>query len=239
MAETAAKSKPKVSKRQRAWTATPQSDKLHALTEAVALVAKTANAKFDETVEVHFNLGINTKQNDQQVRSTVVLPHGSGKSKKVAVIAKGEKIKEAKNAGADETGENDLIEKIAKGWLDFDVLVATPDIMKDVAKLGKTLGPKGLMPNPKTGTVTFDLAKIVKEIKAGRIEFRADQTGNLHVIVGKVSFGPQKLKENAEAVLQAVLAAKPSGVKGTYIRSVTLCSTMGPAIRIQPPAKET
>ncbi|MBI2071311.1 MAG: 50S ribosomal protein L1 [Elusimicrobia bacterium] len=226
-----------LSKRQKTWTSAYDKTKTYDLAAAVDILKKTAKAKFDESIELHFNLGINPKQNDQQVRATVVLPHGSGKAKKVAVIAKGEKTREAQAAGADEVGENDLIEKIAKGWMDFDVLVATPDVMKDVAKLGKTLGPKGLMPNPKTGTVTFDLGKIVKEIKGGRIEFRADQTGNVHTAIGKMSFDPQKIKENAQAMIQAVVGARPSSVKGTYLKSVTLTSTMGPGIRVTPPQK--
>ncbi|MBI4368679.1 MAG: 50S ribosomal protein L1 [Elusimicrobia bacterium] len=224
--------KGKISKRQRAIIGMVDSSKLYQLTEAVDLVKKTANAKFDETVELHCHLNVNPKQNDQQVRATVILPNGTGKSKRVAVIAKGEKIKEAAAAGAEEAGENDLIEKISKGWSDFDVLVATPDIMKDVAKLGKILGPKGLMPNPKTGTVTFDVAKIVKEIKGGRVEFRADAMGIVHVPIGKVSFDQKKLLENAQTMLNAIWNARPSSVKGAYMKSAALCSTMGPGIHV-------
>ncbi|MBI4669668.1 MAG: 50S ribosomal protein L1 [Elusimicrobia bacterium] len=239
--EAAAQTKaqaPRLGKRRRAWNITIDEQKLYPLAEAIELLKKAANVKFDETVELHFHLGINPKQNDQQVRSTVVLPHGTGKSKKVAVIAKGEKVKEAAAAGAGEAGEADLIDKIAKGWMDFDVLVATPDTMKDVAKLGKILGPKELMPNPKTGTVTFELAKIIKEIKGGRVEFRADASGNVHAIIGKVSFDNKKLEENAKILIEAVLNAKPSSVKAAYIRSVTLCSTMGPGIPLALPQKE-
>ncbi len=207
-------------------------EKRYALKEAVALVKKTANAKFDETLEVHFKLGIDVKQSDQQVRSTVSLPHGTGKTKKVAVIAKGEKEKEAQTAGADVFGGADLIEKIFGGFMDFDVLVVTPDMMKDAAKLGKTLGPKGLMPNPKSGTVTFDVAKTVKELKAGRIEFKADPQGIVHAVAGKVSFPEEKLVENVQSVIDAVLKVKPSSSKGVYMQSVFLSSTMGAGIAV-------
>ncbi|MBI4352201.1 MAG: 50S ribosomal protein L1 [Elusimicrobia bacterium] len=207
-------------------------EKKYALKEAVALLKKTANAKFDETVEVHFKLGIDVKQSDQQVRSTVSLPHGTGKTKKVAVIAKGEKEKEAQTAGADVCGGADLIEKIFGGFLDFDVLVVTPDMMKDAAKLGKTLGPKGLMPNPKSGTVTFDVAKTVKELKAGRIEFKADPQGIVHAVAGKVSFPEEKIAENVQSVIDAVLKVKPSSSKGVYMQSVFLSSTMGAGIAV-------
>lgn len=233
MAETLTK------KRQKPGEGLIEPNKLYPLAQAAELVKKAAPAKFDETVEMHIRLGINPKQNEQQVRATTVLPNGTGKSKKVAVIAKGEKVKEAAAAGADYSGEMDLIEKISKGWMDFDVLVATPDIMKDLAKLGKVLGPKGLMPNPKTGTVTFDLAKAVKEIKGGRIEFRADATGIVHAAVGKVSFDAAKLAQNAQALLDAVVRAKPSSVKGIYVKSVTLCSTMGPAVPVRPAASSS
>ncbi|MEK7288430.1 MAG: 50S ribosomal protein L1 [Elusimicrobiota bacterium] len=223
-----------LTKRQKASQGLVDPEKFYTLVEAAELIKKGATAKFDETVEMHLKLGINPKQNDQQVRGTTVLPHGVGKSKKVAVVAKGEKVKEAQAAGADYSGEADLIEKIAKGWMDFDVLVATPDMMKDLTKLGKTLGPNGRMPNPKTGTVTFDLTRAIKEIKGGRIEFRADATSIVHAAIGKVSFDRQKLTENAQALIDAVLRAKPSTVKGVYLRSVTLCSTMGPGIAVRP-----
>jgi len=204
--------------------------KKYSLEEAVALVKQSAKAKFDETVEVHVRLGVDPKQSDQNVRGTVVMPHGLGKSKRVVVMAKGDKVKEAQDAGADIVGDADLIEKISKGWLDFDVIVATPDAMKDLTKLAKILGPKGLMPNPKSGTVTFDIARTVKELKAGRVEFKVDAYGIIHTIVGKASFPERNLRENAETLLRAVLAAKPAAAKGVYVRSVTMTSTMGPGI---------
>jgi len=207
-------------------------EKRYTLKEAVALAKKTANAKFDETLEVHFKLGIDVKQSDQQVRSTVSLPHGTGKTKKVAVIAKGEKEKEAQAAGADVYGGTELIEKIFGGFMDFDILVVTPDMMKDAAKLGKTLGPKGLMPNPKSGTVTFDVARTVKELKAGRIEFKADPQGIVHAVAGKISFPEEKLVENVQTVIDAVLKVKPSSSKGVYMESVFLSSTMGAGIAV-------
>ncbi len=207
-------------------------EKKYSLKDAVALIKKTANAKFDETVEVHFKLGIDVKQSDQQVRSTVSLPHGTGKTKKVAVIAKGEKEKEAQAAGADVYGGADLIEKIFGGFMDFDILVVTPDMMKDASKLGKTLGPKGLMPNPKSGTVTFDVAKTVKELKAGRIEFKADPQGIVHAVAGKMSFSEEKLVENAQTVIDAVLKVKPSSSKGVYMQSVFVASTMGAGVPV-------
>lgn len=207
-------------------------EKKYTLKEAVALARKTANAKFDETLEVHFKLGIDVKQSDQQVRSTVSLPHGTGKTKKVAVIAKGEKEKEAQAAGADVYGGAELIEKIFGGFMDFDILVVTPDMMKDAAKLGKILGPKGLMPNPKSGTVTFDVAKTVKELKAGRIEFKADPQGIVHAVAGKISFPDEKLIENVQTVIDAVLKVKPSSSKGVYMQSVFLSSTMGAGIAV-------
>jgi len=208
--------------------------KKYSLAEAVAVLKKSATAKFDETVEVHIRLGIDPKKSDQNVRGNVVLPHGLGRSKRVVVVAKGEKVKEAQAAGADEAGDAELVEKISKGWLDFDVLVATPDAMKDLSKLGKVLGPKGLMPNPKSGTVTFDLARIVKELKAGRIEFKADDYGIIHGILGKASFPEKNIVENADALLNAVQAARPNTAKGPYIRTITLCTTMGPGVGVQP-----
>ena len=206
--------------------------KKYTVKEAVAMLKKSANAKFDETLEVHMKLGVDVKQSDQQVRSTVSLPHGTGKTKKIAVIAKGEKEKEAQAAGADIYGGADLIEKIFGGFMDFDILVVTPDMMKDAAKLGKTLGPKGLMPNPKSGTVTFDVAKTVKELKAGRIEFKADPQAIVHAVAGKMSFSEDKLAENAQAVIDAVLKVKPSASKGVYMQSVYLSSTMGAGISV-------
>src|SRR5215467_4560531 len=184
--------------------------KHYSVADASAAVKKTATAKFDETIELHVKLGVDPKQSDQNVRGTVVLPNGTGKSKKVVVVAKGEKIKEATAAGADLAGDADVIEKISKGWLDFDVLVATPDAMKDLTKLGKVLGPKGLMPNPKAGTVTFEIGRAVKELKAGRIEFKLDATGITHIALGKASFAPEKIADNTKAVMSAIVHAKPT-----------------------------
>jgi large subunit ribosomal protein L1 len=224
-------------KRLAALEKTLDAAKLHTLDEASALVKKCATAKFDETVELHVRLGVDPKQADQQVRGTVSLPHGLGKTKKVAVVTRGDKQKDATNAGADLVGGDDLIEQISKGMLDFDVLVATPDLMKDLSKLGKVLGPKGLMPNPKSGTVTMDVAKTVKELKAGRVEYKVDDYGIIHVPVGKASFEPPKIAGNARTVLEALLKAKPSASKGVYMLSVTLCSSMGPGIKLDPSQK--
>jgi large subunit ribosomal protein L1 len=211
--------------------------KKYGIEEAVALVKKNATAKFDETVEVHLKLGIDVKHSDQQVRSTVSLPHGTGKTKRVAVVAKGEKVKEAETAGADLVGGAELIDTIFKGAMDFDVLVITPDMMKDAAKLGKVLGPRGLMPNPKSGTVTFELAKAVKELKAGRIEFKADPQGIVHAPAGKASFPEKNLAENVRAIIDAVLKVKPSSSKGVYMQSVFVSSTMGPGVPVDVSAK--
>lgn len=207
-------------------------DKKYSLAEAAAIVKKNATAKFDETVELHFKLGVDSKKTEQNVRGSTVLPKGLGKKKVVVVIAKGEKQKEGQSNGADFVGEADMIEKISKGWLEFDVLVATPDVMKDLTKLGKVLGPRGLMPNPKSGTVTFDVGRVVKELKAGRIEFKVDDSSNVHTSVGKASFAPGDITENAQAVFQAVLSAKPATAKGIYIQSMTLTSTMGKGVRV-------
>ena len=207
--------------------------KIYILDEAVSLVKETAKAKFDETIEVHVRLGIDPKQSDQIVRGTVSLPHGIGKTRRVAVLAKGEKQKEAEKAGADIIGSDDLIESISKGSLDFDVLVATPDIMKDLSKVAKILGPKGLMPNPKSGTVTFDIGAIVKELKKGRVEYKNDSFGIIHVPVGKASFEKEKLVDNIKALVEAVLKAKPSSSKGQYIKSISISSTMGPGIYVE------
>src|SRR5580698_1427067 len=203
------------------------------LDEAVPLVQKVKFAKFDETVELHVRLGVDPKHADQMVRGTVVLPNGLGKSKKVLVIASGDKLKEALDAGADLVGGDDMVNKIqTENWTDFDAVIATPDMMRGVGKLGKVLGPRGLMPNPKTGTVTVDVANAVKEIKMGKVEFRVDKTGVIHVPVGKVSFDTGKLLENASTLLQAVVKAKPAAAKGKYVRSVTMCSTMGPGVQL-------
>jgi large subunit ribosomal protein L1 len=204
------------------------------LNEAVATVTKAAFAKFDETVELAMRLGVDPKHADQMVRGVVILPHGlGGKSKKVLVVASGEKLKEAQDAGADFVGGDDMVAKIqGENWLDFDAVVATPDMMKSVGKLGKVLGPRGLMPNPKTGTVTFDVGKAVKEIKAGKVEYRVDKTAIIHAPVGKVSFGPERLFENAKALIDSVLKAKPAAAKGKYVKSISLSSTMGPGVKV-------
>ena len=202
--------------------------------EALAIVKKIAKAKFDETVEVAFKLGIDTRHADQQIRGAVVLPNGTGKTRTVLVFAKGEKAKEAEAAGADYVGAEDMIAKIEQGWFGFDVVVATPDMMGMVGKLGRVLGPKGLMPNPKTGTVTFDVAKAIKEIKAGKIEYRADKAGIVHAPIGKVSFSEEQLLENYKVLAETLVKAKPAAAKGQYIRSVTVSSTMGPGVRINP-----
>jgi large subunit ribosomal protein L1 len=203
------------------------------LSDAVPLVQKIKYAKFDETVELHLRLGVDPKHADQMVRGTVVLPNGLGKSKKVLVIASGDKQREAEQAGADFVGGEELVNKIqSEGWTDFDAMIATPDMMRSVGKLGKILGPRGLMPNPKTGTVTPNVAQAVQEIKAGKVEFRVDKTGVIHAPVGKVSFATDKLLENASTLIQAVIKAKPSAAKGKYVKSVTICSTMGPGVHL-------
>ena len=207
--------------------------KLYDISEALDLALKMPKAKFDETVEVHVKLGVDSKQADQQVRGVIVLPHGTGKSKKVLVLAKGEKPEAAKAAGADFVGDDDMIQKIqSENWLDFDTVVATPDMMASLGKVAKILGPKGLMPNPKSGTVTMDTAKAVSEIKAGKIEYRLDKTNIIHCSIGKVSFGVEKLKENYQTLLDAIVKAKPAAAKGTYLKSIAISTTMGAGIKV-------
>jgi large subunit ribosomal protein L1 len=207
-------------------------DRTYSIGEAVPLVQKVKFAKFDETVEVSLRLGVDPKHADQMVRGTVVLPHGLGKSKRVLAIAGGEKQKEAQDAGAEVVGGEEMVEKIQGGFMDFDAVVATPDMMRAVGKLGKVLGPRGLMPNPKTGTVTVDIGKAIREIKAGKVEFRVDKTGIIHAPVGKTSFAADSLVANATALVESVVRAKPPAAKGKYLKSVTLSSTMGPGVRI-------
>jgi len=209
-------------------------NKLYTPKEAIELAKSLANAKFDETVEVAVRLGVDPKHADQQVRGTVVLPHGTGKVARVLVFAKGEKIKEAEAAGADYVGAEELAAKISEGWLDFDVAIATPDMMGVVGKLGRILGPRGLMPNPKTGTVAFDLAKAISEFKAGKIEYRVDKAGNIHAPLGKVSFETDKIAENFTALIDALIKAKPAAAKGKYIKGIVISTTMGPGIKIDP-----
>ncbi|MBA2565597.1 MAG: 50S ribosomal protein L1 [Gemmatimonadetes bacterium] len=201
---------------------------------AAAKVKEMARAAFDETVDVAVRLGVDPRHADQIVRGTVVLPHGTGKSVRVLVIAQGDKVREAESAGADVVGGRDVIARIQEGWLDFDVVVATPDMMGEVGKLGRVLGPRGLMPNPKSGTVTFDIARVVREVKAGKIEFRVDKTGNVHAPVGKISFSESQLADNLTAFLEAVVRARPAAAKGVYVRNVALSSTMGPSVRLDP-----
>jgi large subunit ribosomal protein L1 len=210
------------------------SEASQSLEDAIGRVKKAKYAKFDETVEVAMRLGVNPKHADQMVRGTVVLPHGLGVSRRVAVIASGEKLKEAEESGADVVGGDDLVEKIQKGFLDFDAVVATPDVMRSVGKLGKVLGPRGLMPNPKTGTVTFEIGRAIQEIKAGKVEFRVDKTAIVHAPVGKVSFPDEKLLENVKTLIDTVIRAKPAAAKGKYVKTIALSSTMGPGVRIDP-----
>jgi large subunit ribosomal protein L1 len=213
--------------------------KIYRLDEAVPLLKKIAFAKFNETVEVSMKLGVDPKHADQMVRGTVVLPNGLGKSKRVIVIASGEKVKESRDAGADEVGGEDIVERIAGGWMDFDAVIATPDMMRSVGKLGKVLGPRGLMPNPKTGTVTFEVAKAVREIKAGKVEFRVDKTGIIHAPCGKIQFEEKSLYENAKALIEAVIRAKPASSKGKYVKSISISSTMSPGIWVDETSIET
>ncbi len=208
---------------------------LYEVNEGLDLVLQTAKAKFDETVEIHIKLGVDGRHADQQVRGAIVLPHGTGKTKRVLVFAKGDKAKEAEDAGADYVGAEELAQKIqSESWFDFDVVVATPDMMSVVGRLGKILGPKGLMPNPKSGTVTMDIEKALSEIKAGKVEYRLDKTNIIHTPIGKVSFGRDKLADNFNALVEAVVKAKPSVAKGQYLKSVTVASTMGPGVKINP-----
>ena len=207
-------------------------DREYSIAEAIELLQKIKFAKFDETLEAHLRLGVDPKHADQMVRGTIVLPHGTGKSKKVLVIASGEKIHEAEQAGADYVGGEEMVDKIASGWMDFESVIATPDIMKSVAKLGKTLGPRGLMPNPKSGTVTFDVARAIQEVKAGKVEFRVDKTSNVHVQLGKMSFSKEKLVENTRTLVDAILKAKTASAKGKYIQKFFLTATMCPSVRI-------
>lgn len=200
--------------------------------EAIALAKEAAKANFDETVEAAFRLGVDPKKADQQIRGAMVLPHGTGKTQRVLVFAKGEKAKEAEAAGADYVGETDYINKINQGWFEFDVIVATPDMMAEVGKLGRVLGPKGLMPNPKTGTVTFEVGNAVKDIKAGKVEYRVDKSSNIHVPIGKISFDNEKLIENFAAITETLVKVKPQSSKGTYMRNVSVSSTMGPGIKV-------
>lgn len=212
-----------------------EKNKLYTKEEAIDLVKKTSTTKFDASVEVAMNLNLDTKKADQQLRGTICLPNGTGKTKRILVIAKGPKALEAKTAGADYVGDIDYLEKIEKeNWFEFDVLIATPDMMPQLGKLGKILGPKGLMPNPKTGTVTMDVKKAVEEVKQGRIEYRTDSYGNVHIIIGKVSFKEQQLLENLEAFVSLILKTKPSVVKGTYVKNISIATTMGPGIKIDP-----
>jgi large subunit ribosomal protein L1 len=208
--------------------------KAYPIAEAIDLAKKTNFTKFDATLEVAFRLGVDPKKADQQIRGAVVLPNGTGKTQRVLVFAKGEKVKEAEAAGADYVGDAEYINKIQQGWFDFDVIVATPDMMGEVGKLGRVLGPKGLMPNPKTGTVTFDVTRAINEIKAGKVEYRVDKSGNIHVPIGKASFENEKLVENFNTIFETMQKAKPSAAKGTYMKNVTVASTMGPGVKVDP-----
>ena len=220
------------SKRYAAVVEQAERDKQYKLEEAVAIAKKCATAKFDETVELAFKLGVDPRQAEQMVRGTVMLPHGTGKQLRIAVFAKGEKEKEAEEAGADFVGSDDLVEKVQGGWCDFDVAISTPDMMRSVGKLGRILGPRGLMPNPKSGTVSFDLATTVTEFKKGKVEFRVDKNANIHVPVGKASFPEGQLVENASAVIESIVKSRPASAKGTYLRSVAMSSTMGPGLKL-------
>jgi large subunit ribosomal protein L1 len=222
-------------KRYRAALSVVDRSKRYTLDAAIRLAAESAKAKFDETMEIAVRLGVDPRQADQNVRGTVILPHGTGKSVRVLVFAKGEKEREAQEAGADYVGGEDLVKKITtENWLDFDKAIATPDMMGLVGRIGKILGPRGLMPNPKVGTVTFDVAKAVSELKAGKVEYRVEKAGIVHVPIGKVSFGPEKLNENARALLNSLIRAKPPAAKGNYLLSISVASTMGPGVKVDP-----
>ena len=223
---------PTLTKRAKAAGAVYDREKAHGVEEAIGILEKLPRAKFDETVDLSLRLGVDPKHADQMVRGAVVLPHGIGKTVRVVVFAKGEKDREAREAGADVVGAEDLVERVQGGWLEFDSAIATPDLMGQVGRLGKVLGPRGLMPNPKLGTVTFDVSRAVREAKAGKVEFRVDKAGNVHVPVGKRSFNQTQLSANALALLEAIIRAKPSASKGQYLRTVTVSSTMGPAIKV-------
>lgn len=223
---------PALAKRYKAAVALIDRAKAYTVEEAIATLKETPGTKFDESVDLAFHLGVDPKHADQMVRGAVVLPHGTGKSVRVVVFAKGEKEREAKEAGADYIGAEDLIEKIQGGWMEFDSTIATPDLMGQVGKLGKVLGPRGLMPNPKLGTVTFDIARAVREVKAGKVEFRADKAGNVHVLIGKKSFSAEQLAANAMTLVEAIMRAKPASAKGQYLKSLTVSSTMGPGIPV-------
>ena len=223
----------KVSKRFKEAEKLVDRDKFYTIEEAVALAKKTASAKFDETVEVSFNLNVDPRHADQQIRGAMVLPNGTGKTQKVAVVAEGDKAKEAEEAGADFVGSDELIQMIQGGWFDFDVLIATPNMMGKLGRLGRILGPKGLMPNPKTGTVTMDIANAVNEVKKGKITYRVDKEGNINVLIGKISFDEDKLVENFMAIYRTIAKARPTKVKGTYIKNLVLSTTMGPGIHVE------
>ena len=230
---------PKHGRKYREAAAQVDKSRLYSPQEAIDLLKKISYSAFDGTVEVHMRLGVDPRHADQMVRGTAVLPHGTGRTVRVLVFAQGDKAREAEEAGADYVGAQDLIQRIEGGWLDFDVAVATPDMMGQVGRLGRILGPRGLMPNPRSGTVTFDVARTVRDVKAGRVEFRVDRTALVHVPIGKVSFDDQRLLENLSTLMDAVVAAKPSGAKGTYIRSVHLAATMSPGIRLDPSAAQS
>ena len=223
----------KKSKRYTEAAALIENGRLYSAEEAIELVKKTSNVKFDASVDVAFNLGLDVRQADQQLRGAVVLPHGTGKTKKVLVVAEGEKAQEAKDAGADIVAGKEILEDIKKGWLDFEVMIATPNMMAELGKLGRILGPKGLMPNPKTGTVTMDVAKAVQETKAGKVTYRTDKEGNVHLPIGRVSFDDAKLVENFNTIYDLIVRLKPTSAKGPYIKNIAVSSTMGPAIKVQ------